>query len=217
MLFGSLHCRRDQSGASRPRATFRNGPRVRRCSKPLMRLLTPVLIVIVVLGLAVRPYAVACASLSWIVWSIATRMTPCRAGAHTRSPASRSSLRRTPPKLPVPTGKSGRRQNLRIWPALRCRPNTRRRLSTEEAPDPLTAREGAAKPSTIWGNNRYAVGGEQMSGILAFTFAAGFAALLAACTTSERGNRLLALSGAACLGYAASKHKRSGRDPGISD
>jgi hypothetical protein len=64
MLFGSLHCRRDQSGASRPRAKFRNGPRVGRCSKPLTRLLTPALIVIVVLGLAVRPYAAACASLS---------------------------------------------------------------------------------------------------------------------------------------------------------
>ncbi len=64
MLFGSLHHRRTQSGASCPRATFRTEPRVRRSTKPLARLLTPVLIVILVLGLVVRPYAVACASLS---------------------------------------------------------------------------------------------------------------------------------------------------------
>ena len=64
MLFGTLHCRRDPSGASRPAATFRTGPRVGRCLKPLTRLLSSALIVIVVLGLAVRPYAAACASLS---------------------------------------------------------------------------------------------------------------------------------------------------------
>jgi hypothetical protein len=64
MLFGSLHCRRRRSGASRPRDTFRIGSRVGRFSNLVMRLLAPVLIVIVVLGLAVRPYAVACASSS---------------------------------------------------------------------------------------------------------------------------------------------------------
>jgi hypothetical protein len=64
MLFGSLHCRRRRSGASRPRDTFRIGSRVGRSSNLVMRLLAPVLIVIVVLGLAVRPYAVACASSS---------------------------------------------------------------------------------------------------------------------------------------------------------
>ena len=64
MLFGSLHCRKDQSGASGPGAASRTGPRVGRCSKPLTRLLTPVLILVVALGLAVRPYTVACASLS---------------------------------------------------------------------------------------------------------------------------------------------------------
>lgn len=64
MLFSSLHCRRSPSGASSSRATFRIGSGVARYSKPLTRLLAPVLIVIVVLGLAVRPYAVACASSS---------------------------------------------------------------------------------------------------------------------------------------------------------
>jgi hypothetical protein len=64
MLFGSLHFREAQSGAGRPRAMPRIGSRIWQCSKTLTRLLTPALIVIVVLGLAVRPYAVACASLS---------------------------------------------------------------------------------------------------------------------------------------------------------
>jgi len=63
MLFGGLHCRRGPSGASCS-DTFRIGSRVGQCSKLLTRLLAPILIVIVVLGLAVRPYAVACASSS---------------------------------------------------------------------------------------------------------------------------------------------------------
>jgi hypothetical protein len=64
MLFGGLHCRRGPSGASCSGDTFRIGSRVGQCSKLLARLLAPILIVIVVLGLAVRPYAVACASSS---------------------------------------------------------------------------------------------------------------------------------------------------------
>jgi hypothetical protein len=66
MLFGSLYCHRSLTGATCPRATFRFriGSSVGRCSQPLTRLLTAVLIVIVVLGLAVRPYAVACAASS---------------------------------------------------------------------------------------------------------------------------------------------------------
>src|SRR5260370_19906684 len=64
MLFGSLRCGRDQSGASRPRAKFRNGPRIWHCSNTLTRLLTFVLVVLVALGLAARPYAAACAYLS---------------------------------------------------------------------------------------------------------------------------------------------------------
>jgi hypothetical protein len=64
MLFGSLHCRTNPSGVTWPRAIFRIGSSVARCSKLLPRLLASILIVIVVLGLAVRPYAVACASSS---------------------------------------------------------------------------------------------------------------------------------------------------------
>ena len=63
MLFGGLHCRRDPSGASCSGDTFRIGSSVGQCSKLLTRLLAPILIVIVVLGLAVRPYAVAKADL----------------------------------------------------------------------------------------------------------------------------------------------------------
>ena len=64
MLFGSLHCREPHSGASCPRAIPQIGSRIWRCSKTFTRLLSSALIVIVVLGLAVRPYAAACASLS---------------------------------------------------------------------------------------------------------------------------------------------------------
>jgi hypothetical protein len=64
MLFGSLHCREAQPGADGPRAMLRTGSSIWRCSKTLTRLLSSALILIVVLGLAVRPYAVACASLS---------------------------------------------------------------------------------------------------------------------------------------------------------
>jgi hypothetical protein len=64
MLFGSLHCREARSGVDCPRAMLRTGSRLWRCSKTLTRLLSSALIVIVVLGLAVRPYAAACASLS---------------------------------------------------------------------------------------------------------------------------------------------------------
>ncbi len=64
MLVGSLHYREPQSGAARPRAIFGTGSSIWRRSRTPVRLLSSGLIVIVVLGLAVRPYAAACASLS---------------------------------------------------------------------------------------------------------------------------------------------------------
>jgi hypothetical protein len=60
MLCGSLHSRRNPSGAFCPRTTFRFGSRVAQSSKLLTRLPAPVLIVIVVLGLRVQHYSIAC-------------------------------------------------------------------------------------------------------------------------------------------------------------
>ena len=64
MRFGRLHFRKTQSGTGRPRAMRQIRSRIWRRSKTFTRFLSSALIVIVVLGLAVRPYAAACASLS---------------------------------------------------------------------------------------------------------------------------------------------------------
>lgn len=57
MLVGSLHCLERQSVGDCSRAMLRTGSRFWRCAKTLTRLVSSALIIVVVLGLALRPYA----------------------------------------------------------------------------------------------------------------------------------------------------------------